>query len=104
MKLFTTIATVLALALLPAAAEARGDREGRDGARAHGKTGKGVVRSFRGGVLTIRLAGGRSKSADVTDDTDFSCQKESARARKRRAKRRRARAAKKHEKAKPDQS
>src|SRR4051812_39096875 len=94
MKLFTTIAAVLALALLPAAAEARGDHSGHDGARAHGKAGRGAVRSFRAGVLTTRLAGGRPRPAEVTDDTDFSCRSARAEARKRRAaaRRRRARA------------
>src|SRR3954451_23762140 len=79
-KLFTTIAAVMALLALPMAAQARGHH------RAHAA---GVVRSFKSGVLSIRLPGGRVKSADVTEDTDLTCQP-SARER-RRAKRHRRR-------------
>jgi hypothetical protein len=74
-KLLTMITAALALLMLPVAAQAR-DRgqHGRHGARSHAPRSVGVVRSFRNGVLTIRLAGGRTRTGDVTDSTKLTCQ------------------------------
>src|SRR3954447_8431272 len=83
-KLFTTILAVLALLALPMAAQARGHHRGRAAA---------VVRSFKHGVLSIRMPGGRVKSADVTHDTDLTCQ---APARERRRVKRHRRRARSH--------
>ena len=86
MKLLTMITAALALLLLPVAVQAR-DRgqHGRHGARSHAPRSAGVVRSFRDGVLTIRLAGGATKSGDVTDSTKLTCQAKRSKRRSRRA-------------------
>ena len=74
-KLLTMITAALALLMLPVAAQARSrGQHGRHGARSHAPRSAGVVRSFRNGVLTIRLAGGRTRTGDVTDSTKLTCQ------------------------------
>jgi hypothetical protein len=50
-----------------------------------------VVRSFRNGVLTVRLAGGGTKTGDVTDSTKLTC--EAKRSKRRKARGRLARVA-----------
>jgi hypothetical protein len=80
------IAAALALLVLPVAAHAR-DRgpHGRHGAHSHPPRSAGVVRSFRHGVLTIRLAGGGTKSGEVTGSTKLTCQARRSQSRRKRA-------------------
>jgi hypothetical protein len=89
-KLLTTIAAALALLMLPVAAQARSE---------HAKRNAGVVRSFRGGVLTIRLAGGAVKTGDVTDSTELTCQADRSKRSRRRAKSQRKKAHGRHARA-----
>ena len=85
-KLLTMITAALALLMLPVAAQARNrGQHGRHGARSHAPRSAGVVRSFRNGVLTIRLAGGRTRTGDVTDSTKLTCQAKRSKRRSRRA-------------------
>src|SRR4051794_11787056 len=81
-KLFTTIAAVLALMALPMAAQARGHHRAR---------AAGVVRSFKHGVLSIRVPGRGVKSADVSEGTDLTCEPSARERRRQRRQRRRAR-------------
>ena len=85
-KLLTLITAALALLLLPVAAQARSrGQHGRHASRSHAPRSAGVVRSFRNGVLTIRLAGGRTRTGDVTDSTKLTCQAKRSKRRSRRA-------------------
>jgi hypothetical protein len=87
MKLLTMTTAALALLVLPVAAQARV----RHGVRSHAPRSAGVVRSFRNGVLTVRLAGGGTKTGDVTDSTKLTC--EAKRSKRRKARGRLARVA-----------
>jgi hypothetical protein len=84
-RLVTAIAATLALLMLPVAAQAGG----RSKPHAHAQRSAGVVRSFRDGVLSIRLARGAIKTADVTDSTKLTCQTERSKRSRKRAKSRR---------------
>jgi hypothetical protein len=89
-RLLTTIAATLALLLVPAAVQAGA----RGKPHASPQRSVGVVRSFRAGLLTIRLARGSVKTAEVNDSTELTCQADRPKRTRRRSKTRRpARAA-----------
>jgi hypothetical protein len=84
----STGATLLAVALLPAAASAHGQHHRHHHARAHARiqsfgTGNpvapasasaGTVTSFTAGVLTIKLSDGTSVTGKVTTATELKCE------------------------------